>query len=107
MSHVADVLLAAKRPYFCGREESSGQVPDLPFAIIVPVSLVAQWLSELRTFIGDNKIEIYVFPTATAEWAKFWAPSSPWSKSKQPMHLRVVIFQHSVSLLMPLAQRTD
>lgn len=88
------LLLTEKRRYFCGR--AAGTVPDQPIAIIVPVSLVAQWLAELRIFIGPKNMEVYVFPAAAAEWASFWEPLSPWNISKQPMHLRIILFQHSV-----------
>lgn len=93
-------MTSEERPFFCGRAEDNGKVPDLPFAIIVPVSLVAQWVNELKSFIGDNKLEIYVFPTAALDWPKFFAPSSAWSRSSQPLYLRVIIFQHSVRPLL-------
>lgn len=87
---------AENRPYFCGLADDDGRVPDLPIAIIVPVSLAAQWLAELKTFIGPGNIEVYTFPSAEAEWADFWAPDSAWSRSIQPKHLRIILFQHSV-----------
>lgn len=66
-------------------------------AIIVPVSLVAQWLAEIKTFLGSTSpVEVYVFPPAAADWPKFWAPTANWNTSLQPMHLRIIIFQHSV-----------
>lgn len=83
----------ANLPRFCGRG-GPGTVPDDPIAIIVPVSLVAQWIAELKIFIGPKNMEVYVFPAAAADWATFFEPKSPWNTSLHPMHLRIIIFQH-------------
>lgn len=98
-----DAFSPEDRPHFCGLAEDDGKVPDLPFAIIVPVSLVAQWVSELKSFVGGKKLEVYVFPTAAVDWPAFWAPTSAWAKSTQPLYLRVIIFQHSVRTSIPVS----
>lgn len=106
-SLMLDYTRADTRPYFCGLESDNGAVPDLPIAIIVPVSLAAQWLAELKTFLAPKSIEVYNFPTAAAEWAEFWAPDSAWSRSLHPKYLRIIIFQHSVRTTVPLGSRAS
>ncbi|KAG2063203.1 hypothetical protein BDR04DRAFT_1164116, partial [Suillus decipiens] len=79
-----------KKPFFAG----NARIPNLPHIVIVPNSLLGQWSSELRIFFAARKIEIYQYPTAEKEFARFW--TGPWETSKMPFINRVILVTHSV-----------
>ncbi|TFK60422.1 P-loop containing nucleoside triphosphate hydrolase protein [Pluteus cervinus] len=47
--------IITNKPYFMGR----GPVPNLPHLLVLPLSLVGQWISELRTFFKPKEIDIF------------------------------------------------
>ncbi|KAJ8474911.1 hypothetical protein ONZ45_g15788 [Pleurotus djamor] len=84
--------LIANRPYFMGK----GPVPDAPHLIVVPLSLMAQWHKELRTFFKDGAVDIFRLPLATGDVRKFFNhPKGAWKRSEQKMHKRIVICAQS------------
>jgi SNF2 family DNA or RNA helicase len=83
--------MTADRLYFAGE----GPVPDLPHLIIVPGSVLQQWLMEIKRFFKPEAVDVFQLPTAKDEAKKMW--EGPWASSDQPMYRRIVVTAHSVS----------
>lgn len=70
--------------------------PDLPHLVIVPGTLLAQWVTELKTFFRTRIVDILVYPTKRADHAKFWAPDGPYGSSILDLSHRIIVASHSV-----------
>lgn len=80
-----------QRSFFVGQTF----IPNLPHLIVVPNSMSARWLSELRTFFAPSTVEIYEYPTVEEDFASFW--TGHWASSKMPVVNRIILVPHSVS----------
>jgi len=83
----------AKKPYFQGYLG----VPNRAHLIIVPLTMLRQWESELKVFFQPKTIEIYVYPMKEEEQKEFW--TGRWDKSQMPLVARIVLVSHSVSIM--------
>ncbi len=78
--------------------EITDSVPNEPHIIVVPLSLVAQWVDKLYRFFSRGAIDIFQLPTSLAALKKFFSDAEgAWQLSKQKMINRIVICAHSVS----------
>jgi len=81
-----------------GFKTHDNKVPDSPHLIVVPTSLIEQWIREIKVFFDKKKVEIYQLPGTEEEIESFFLDvQSPWVKSETPMPLRIVLITHSVS----------
>ncbi|KAF9491153.1 hypothetical protein BDN71DRAFT_1510617 [Pleurotus eryngii] len=70
-------------------------VPNFAHLIIVPLSLVSQWISELHRFFRKAAIDIFVLPnTADAVELFFLSEGSTWNMSSHKYMNRIVICAH-------------
>jgi SNF2 family DNA or RNA helicase len=77
---------------------STGKVPEAPHLIIVPNSLMEQWIREIKVFFNKKKVDIYQLPGTEEEIEKFFLDKkSPWVMSATPPPARIVLIMHSVS----------
>lgn len=70
--------------------------PNLPHLVVVPGTLLAQWVTELKTFFRMRVVDILVYPTKRADHAKFWAPDGPYESSIHDPSRRIIVASHSV-----------
>ncbi|KAF9486640.1 hypothetical protein BDN71DRAFT_1564661, partial [Pleurotus eryngii] len=72
-------------------------VPDEPHLIVVPLSLVGQWMDELYRFFSRGAIDIFQLPSSLEDVKEFFSdPDGSWLQSQQKMINRVVICAHSM-----------
>lgn len=91
-THFSDV---ESKPWFM---EGEAKIPDAPHLIIVPNSLMEQWIREIKVFFNKKSVEIYQLPGTEEEIEKFFGDvKSPWVESKTPLPLRIVLIMQSVS----------
>jgi TATA-binding protein-associated factor len=83
----------AKKPYFQGHLG----IPNRAHLILVPLTMLRQWESELKVFFQPKTIEIYVYPIKEEEQKEFW--TGRWSASQMPLVARIVLVSHSVSIM--------
>lgn len=78
-----------------GRRKS---VPNAAHLIIIPLSVVSQWVSELQRFFRKAAIDIFVLPSSPAAVELFFhSPDSTWALSSHDLINRIVICSHPVS----------
>lgn len=81
-----------------GFKKLDQKIPDDPHLIVVPTSLMEQWIREIKVFFDKKKVEIYQLPGSEQEIESFFLdPESLWVKSDIPMPLRIVLITQSVS----------
>ncbi len=79
-------------------DEEIGTVPNFAHLIVVPLSLIGQWLSELHRFFRKGAVDIFVLPnTADAVQLFFFGKNTAWKLSQHNEINRIVLCAHSVS----------
>ncbi|KIM37675.1 hypothetical protein M413DRAFT_30621 [Hebeloma cylindrosporum] len=89
------------KPSFMGR----GPVPNDPHLIIVPNSLVEQWIRELYAFNRKGSLDVFRLPVSANDVARFFLQEdSPWKKSKHEPINRVIISSDSTFCTLAAAR---
>ncbi|KIJ58634.1 hypothetical protein HYDPIDRAFT_171203, partial [Hydnomerulius pinastri MD-312] len=89
-SKVRQASIIEHAPYFSGCQSIQNKL----YVILVSNSLVAQWYAELCTFFHPHSIEIYIFPTAEAQFNEFWEGN--WKTLSTPMINCIILVPHLV-----------
>jgi SNF2 family DNA or RNA helicase len=72
-------------------------VQDAPHLIVVPNSLVDQWISELKKFFRKGTVEIYQVPIQESVFETYFTDENgAWKKSKTPLVFRILLCSASV-----------
>ncbi|RXW14189.1 hypothetical protein EST38_g11666 [Candolleomyces aberdarensis] len=79
------------RPYLRGQ----AKVPNLPHLILVPGTIVAQWVHELQVLFKPNAVVILLYPSNLSEREWFWGPDGPFAQTKLPPFQRIILAPHS------------
>ncbi|KAF9470046.1 hypothetical protein BDN70DRAFT_940144 [Pholiota conissans] len=82
------------RPYPPGSKE----IPSLPHLIVVPGTLLSQWVDELHILFNPRAVDIYMYPTSKDERQKFWATDGPFHSSNHQLSNRIILAPHSAFL---------
>ncbi|KAG6839498.1 hypothetical protein C0991_002138, partial [Blastosporella zonata] len=72
----------------------SDKIPSLPHIILCPATLVAQWISELKSLLIPRSVDIFAYEGVT-DTAAFWSSNGPFFSSRQPLHGRIIVASHS------------
>ncbi|KAG7093167.1 hypothetical protein E1B28_006856 [Marasmius oreades] len=67
----------------------------LPHLIVVPGTLRAQWVQEIRTLFKPNSVDILIYDCGKSGNSSFWGPSGPFQASKQPRQNIIVLTTHT------------
>ena len=86
------ITLIEARPFLAGCKE----IPRLPHLILVPGTLISQWLDELYTLYAPGSVDVFVYPSSVQEQELFWAPDGPFYSSRHEMSNRIILAPHSV-----------
>ena len=79
-------------------EEDKVQIPDCPHLIVLPNSLMEQWIWEIKVFFNKKSMEIYQLPGMEKEIEHFFVNAkSPCVSSHTPMPLHIYLIVQSVS----------
>ncbi|KJA20680.1 hypothetical protein HYPSUDRAFT_203649 [Hypholoma sublateritium FD-334 SS-4] len=82
-----------ERPYL-GKEK---QIPHLPHLIVVPGTLMSQWIDEIRTLFAPKGIDILTYPMAKDERQFFWGPNGPFaSTNHSPSSIIIFVTQSTL-----------
>lgn len=76
---------------------ASKNIPEQPFLIIAPLSLVDQWIEEANRFFLPGTFQVIKYNPTTADIPQWFAKGSAWSKLKCDKHMRVIVASASVS----------
>lgn len=83
-------------------------VPNYPHLIVVPLSLISQWIAELHRFFRKGSIDIFVLPnTIDAVELFFHGRESAWNQSSHKYMNRIVLCAHPVSDVVIGERKTD
>lgn len=88
------MLSQATRP-FLGNNET---VPDHPHLILVPGTLVAQWVHELKVVLKPYSFDIFTYGSGRDTHEAFFAESGPFNTSRFTAN-RIIVASHSVCQL--------
>lgn len=91
------------RPYIV----SLKQIPLIPHLILVPGTLIAQWLDELRILFTPNSVDIFIYPGTEEERDMFWAPKGPYHSSRHFPSNRIILAPHTVTIPLSLMLEFD
>ncbi|KIM38289.1 hypothetical protein M413DRAFT_12967 [Hebeloma cylindrosporum] len=84
--------------------QTKEKIPDSPHLIVVPTSLMEQWIREIKVFFSKKSIDYYQLPGTEAEIETFFTdPKSAWCQSKTPMPFRIVLITQSMQAFATLA----
>ncbi|KAF8951749.1 P-loop containing nucleoside triphosphate hydrolase protein, partial [Flammula alnicola] len=83
--------LLESRPYLIGEKK----IPCLPHLILVPGTLLAQWLDELHILFAPGAVDLFTYPTSKEEREMFWAPDGPFHSSNHDLSNRIILAPHS------------
>ncbi|THV02122.1 hypothetical protein K435DRAFT_853107 [Dendrothele bispora CBS 962.96] len=75
--------------------KDSSKIPNLPHVIVVPGTVLQQWIDEIKILFISMSIDLFVYTCPKSGNAEFWGPESPLSKSKQEPRNRIIITTHS------------
>jgi hypothetical protein len=64
-------------------------IPGLPIAIFVPVSLVDQWVSEMHKFLRYGSFDIFPYLNSHNSRPNWW--TDIWKMSKQPEKRKILV----------------
>ena len=84
---------AEERPYL--KEEK--QIPHLPHLVVVPGTLLSQWIDEIRTLFAPKGIDILTYPMGKDERQFFWGPNGPVAVANHSLSSIVIFVTQSVS----------
>ena len=84
---------AEERPYL--KEEK--QIPHLPHLVVVPGTLLSQWIDEIRTLFAPKGIDILTYPMGKDERQFFWGPNGPFSVANHSPSSIIIFVTQSVS----------
>ncbi|KAF5309269.1 hypothetical protein D9611_015099 [Ephemerocybe angulata] len=90
MSHPIPPIIR-EQPYLV----THNPIPSRPILILVPGTLIAQWLHELKIAIKPRFIDILLYGSGAIQHKAFWAQGGPYESSKHPPHRRVILASHS------------
>ncbi|KAF5366181.1 hypothetical protein D9758_005658 [Tetrapyrgos nigripes] len=74
---------------------ASDKIPSGPHLIITPGTLRNQWLQELKTMLLPQSVNIFFYDSSRLGNEEFWVSDSPFNKSVQSMHNRIILTTHS------------
>ncbi|PBK58241.1 P-loop containing nucleoside triphosphate hydrolase protein [Armillaria solidipes] len=75
------------RTVFCGN--SKEKIPNLPWIIILPTSLIGQWFKQLKSCMKRGAFDILIYPTKAVDWP-LWM-TDVFGKSNHPLIRRIVL----------------
>jgi SNF2 family DNA or RNA helicase len=71
-------------------------VPDHPFLISAPGTIVTQWINEAKRFLVPGSVDIFHYPDGAKNHRQFWSEDGLWKQSKQALGRRVIFTSHAV-----------
>jgi len=78
--------------------KTQDKIPNEPHLIVVPTSLMEQWIREIKVFFHRKNIEFYQLPGTETEIENFFLnPGNPWANSLTPMPFCILLITQSVS----------
>ncbi|KAK7434927.1 hypothetical protein VKT23_019930 [Stygiomarasmius scandens] len=77
--------------------KDSDSLPSWPHVIVMPGTLRAQWLQELKTVFLPHSFDVFLYDSTRRGNEDFWKPDSEFSTSKQTPQNRIILVSHSVS----------
>ncbi|KAJ3560425.1 hypothetical protein NP233_g10845 [Leucocoprinus birnbaumii] len=80
-----------ERPYL----GAGKKIPSHLHLIVCPGTLIAQWVSELKTLFRPKMVDILVYDSST-DGAYFWGPDGPVKKSRHRQHNIIIVASQSV-----------
>ncbi|KJA17089.1 hypothetical protein HYPSUDRAFT_206460 [Hypholoma sublateritium FD-334 SS-4] len=82
-----------ERPYLGGEKH----IPHLPHLIVVPGTLMSQWIDEIRTLFAPKGIDILTYPMAKDERQFFWGPNGPFTATNHsPSSIIIFVTQSTL-----------
>ncbi|PBK81529.1 P-loop containing nucleoside triphosphate hydrolase protein [Armillaria gallica] len=84
----------ANLPFFCGRKE----ILNAPHLLIVPNTLLGQWVSELKRWFRPHTVDILVVPTMERGWEDWYKTKLDASK-QDPCNIVIVGTHSNISQL--------
>ncbi|KZT51462.1 P-loop containing nucleoside triphosphate hydrolase protein [Calocera cornea HHB12733] len=95
-----------KRKKFHGRfvnlknpRTEDGNIPNLPWLIILPPTLIDQVRDEFRRMIGPNELDIFEYQGSLDVHKQFFGPGMAWETSKMPLIRRVILASSAATSL--------
>lgn len=74
----------------------SRDIPDLPTLILVPGTVLSQWLGEIYTLLRRHSVDIFIYPTSKAGRQAYWEKDGVFEQSKHLRRHRIVVASQSV-----------
>lgn len=86
---------------------AEGNIPDLPFIIVVPVNLHTQWTHEIHKFLRRGYFDVLPYIGTLATRPNFWEEQGSWNHSIIPLHRRILLCSITVYFSFPELLHAD
>ena len=80
-------IFLGERPYLQGEQ----RIPHLPHIIVVPGTLLSQWIDEIRTVFTPKGIDMFTYPMPKEEREFFWKADGHFAATRHSLS-SVIIF---------------